>query len=79
MIPNSMDANTTFYISYGSSVVRLNHIQNGSSGIFRCSIPDADGETRNIFIGVYTNKTGTIDKKLTTISLSNATNLAVCQ
>ena len=58
MIPNSMDANTTFNISYGPSVVRLNHIQNGNSGIFRCSIPDDDEKTQNIFIGVYPNGIG---------------------
>ena len=51
--------NTGFYISRGPSAIHLNKA-NGSfqTGIFYCRIPDADGNEKTIYIGIYKNGEG---------------------
>ena len=43
------------YIIRGSSSLLLNkrNVTDGSTGIYTCSIPDADGTVQTVFIGVY--------------------------
>ena len=55
-----MNNTTGFYTSRGPSVIRLEKINGttGSSGIFHCRIPDADGNDQTIYIGIYRNERG---------------------
>ena len=47
-----------FYRNRGQSVVRLNRRRGGATGIYHCEIPDANGVTQDIYVGLYTNDTG---------------------
>ena len=42
-----------FHRTRDEMVVRLNRIQGGEEGIYRCEIPDSMNFTQNIYIGVY--------------------------
>ena len=59
-----MDGITGFYTSRGPSLVHLNKVNgtsvNVSSGIFHCKIPDADGNDRRLYMGIYCKETGGI-------------------
>ena len=63
-IPNSesmgMDDPIGFYTSRGPSVVQLNKISEGTNtfGVFHCTIPVADGNKKNIYIGIYSSGEG---------------------
>ena len=47
-----------FYRNRGQSVVRLNRRRGGVTGIYHCEIPDANGVTQDIYVGLYTNDNG---------------------
>ena len=47
-----------FYRNRGQSVVRLNRRRGGVAGIYHCEIPDANGITQDIYVGLYTNDKG---------------------
>ena len=47
-----------FYRNRGQSVVRLNRRRGGVAGIYHCEIPDANGVTQDIYVGLYTNDKG---------------------
>ena len=49
-----------FYRDRAQSVVRLNRRTNSTSpsGVFRCAIPDANGTTQNIYVGIYSQGKG---------------------
>ena len=53
-----------FYRSRGSGAVYLHH-RDGTGGdeddgIFRCQIPDLDGNSQDLFVGIYSSGTGII-------------------
>ena len=54
--------NSPFIKSQLSSAISL-HIdrfsfKSASNGVYRCEIPDADGVSQNIYIGIYTQRYG---------------------
>ena len=57
-----------FYTSRGPSVIYLNKVATGSSqtqsGVFYCRVPDADGNNRTIYIGIYNNEEGRIKVRI---------------
>ena len=57
-----MENTISFYTSRGPSAIHLNKVATGSSqtGIFHCRIPDADGNEKIIYIGIYNNEEGRI-------------------
>ena len=52
------DLQWEFYRNRGQSVVRLNRRRGGVAGIYHCEIPDANGVTQDMYVGVYTHDTG---------------------
>lgn len=48
------------YSSFANSLIRLNRKNTSESsrpsGVFQCKIPDANGTSRDIYIGVYPNE-----------------------
>ena len=48
-----------FYRSRGQMVVLLHRRRGGVTGIYRCKISDTMNVTQNLYVGVYTNNTGT--------------------
>ena len=46
------------YITRGDGVVYLNHRRGGSSGMWRCDIPDSNGALQSIYIYIGTLTTG---------------------
>ena len=53
-----------FYRSRGSGAVYLHH-RNGTGGdeddgIFRCQVPDLDGNSQDLFVGIYSSNPGII-------------------
>ena len=53
-------ASEEFYRNRAQSVVRLNRRNNATSpnGVYRCEIPDANGDSQNIYIGIYPSRSG---------------------
>ena len=47
-----------FYRNRGQSVVRMNRRRGGVNGIYRCVIPDQNGVSQSLYVGVYTRNTG---------------------
>ena len=47
-----------FYRNRGPSVVRLNKRRGGVNGIYHCKIPDQNGVSQSLYVGVYTRNTG---------------------
>ena len=47
-----------FYRNRDQSVVRLNRRRGGVAGIYHCEIPDVNGITQDIYVGLYTNDKG---------------------
>ena len=56
----SESSHSDIFIDRGTNVVRLNHRKKATfpSGVFRCEIPDANGNIQNIYIGVYSERSG---------------------
>ena len=50
----SIGKQSDFHRTRDEMVVRLNRIQGGEDGIYRCEIPDSMNVNQNIYIGVYT-------------------------
>ena len=50
-------ASADLYVTRGDGVVSLNRNMGGSSGMWRCDIPDSSGETQSMYI--YTGDSGT--------------------
>ena len=47
-----------FYRNRGPSVVRMNRRRGGVNGIYRCKIPNQNGVSQSLYVGVYTRNTG---------------------
>ena len=52
------DRNNSLYVTRGDGVVYLNRRRGGSSGMWRCDIPDSNGVQQSIYIYLGTNITG---------------------
>jgi hypothetical protein len=53
-ILGKMESTTDFYTSRGPSAIHLNSATGSfQPGIFHCRVPDADGDERTIYIGIY--------------------------
>ena len=63
-----METIDDFYTSRGRSAIYLNKVATNSSqtqsGVFYCRIPDADGNNRTIYIGIYNNEEGRIKVRI---------------
>ena len=55
-----------FYSNRGPSVVRLHRRQNATAlpGVFHCEIPDNNGISHSIYVGVYSQEDGVVDAKI---------------
>ena len=53
------DGNYGLYVTRGDGVVYLNRRRGGSSGMWRCDIPDSNGVLQSIYIYLGTPITGT--------------------
>ena len=49
---------TTIYVTRGDRVVSYNRITGGSSGMWRCDIPDSSGVMQSIYIYTGTSTSG---------------------
>ena len=49
---------TAIYVTRGNGVVSYNRISGGSSGMWRCDIPDSSGVMQSIYIYTGTTKSG---------------------
>ena len=47
-----------FHRTRGRMVVLLQRRRGGAVGIYRCNVPDQNGEKLNLYVGVYTTNTG---------------------
>ena len=47
-----------FHRTRGHMVVRLHRRRGGENGVYRCVVPDRQGNNQEIYIGVYTASTG---------------------
>ena len=47
-----------FHRTRGQMVVFLHRRRGGATGIYRCNVPDQNGEQLNLYVGVYTANTG---------------------
>ena len=47
-----------FYRTRGQMVVLLHRRRGGVTGIYRCDIPDQNGDPHRLYVGVYTANTG---------------------
>ena len=54
------DGDSTLYVTRGDGVVYLNRRTRGSSGMWRCDIPDSNGVQQSIYIYLGTLETGFI-------------------
>lgn len=54
------DYNDSIYRNRDQSVVRLNRRNNATSpsGVFRCAVPDANGTSQSIYVGIYPEEGG---------------------
>ena len=52
------DGDSTLYVTRGDGVVYLNRRRGGSSGMWRCDIPDSNGVQQSIYIYLGTPMTG---------------------
>ena len=52
------DRNNSLYVTRGDGVVYLNRRRGGSSGMWRCDIPDSNGVLQSIYIYLGTPMTG---------------------
>ena len=52
------DGDSTLYVTRGDGVVYLNRRTGGSSGMWRCDIPDSNGALQSIYIYLGTRTTG---------------------
>ena len=52
------DGESTLYVTRGDGVVNLNRKTGGSSGMWRCDIPDSNGVLQSIYIYLGTHQTG---------------------
>ena len=52
------DGATDLYVTRGEGVVYVNRITGGTSGMWRCDIPDSDGLIQSIYIYLGTRTTG---------------------
>ena len=52
------DGDSTLYVTRGDGVVYLNRRRGGSSGMWRCDIPDSNGVLQSIYIYPGTPTTG---------------------
>ena len=50
--------NSNLYVTRGNGVVYLNRRRGGSSGMWRCDIPDSNGVLQSIYIYLGTSETG---------------------
>ena len=53
------DGNSDLDVTRGQRVVYLNHRTGGSTGLWRCDIPDSNGVQQSIYIYLGTEETGT--------------------
>ena len=62
VVPNSVINDQSlqwdFYRNRGPSVVRMNRRRGGVNGIYHCEIPDQNGVSQSLYVGVYTRNTG---------------------
>ena len=62
VVPNQVINNQSlqwdFYRNRGQSVVRMNRRRGGVNGIYHCEIPDQNGVSQSLYVGVYTRNTG---------------------
>ena len=52
------DGDSNLYVTRGDGVVYLNRRTGGRSGMWRCGIPDSNGEQWSIYIYIGTPETG---------------------
>ena len=52
------DGNHSLYVTRGDRVVYLNRKTGGSTGMWRCDVPDSNGVQQSIYIYLGTKKTG---------------------
>ena len=57
-VQQGSDGDSDLYVTRGNGVVYLNRESGGSSGMWRCDIPDINGVQQSIYIYLGTNKTG---------------------
>ena len=57
-VHNGSDGNRDLYVTRGDGVVYLNRRTGGSSGMWRCDIPDSNGVLQSIFIYTGTTASG---------------------
>ena len=58
-VQQGSDENTTLYVTRGDGVIYLNRKnKGGSSGMWRCDIPDSNGVQQSIFIYLGTRTSG---------------------
>ena len=55
-----IQSSSFFITSHGNSVVRLQRISSMAtpSGIYRCDVPDSNGEMQTLFAGLFLNTEG---------------------
>ena len=51
---------TDFYVTRGNGVIYLNRISGGSSGMWRCDIPDSTGDIQSVYIYIGGDDTGEV-------------------
>lgn len=51
---------TNFYVTRGTGVINLNRISGGSSGMWRCDIPDSSGVMQSMYIYIGGDDTGKV-------------------
>ena len=57
-VQQGSDRNSSLYVTRGDGVVYLNRRRGGSSGMWRCDIPDSNGVQQSIYIYLGTPMTG---------------------
>ena len=62
VVDSGDSSSDVFYRSRGSGAVYLHHSDgtggDEDDGIFRCQIPDLDGISQDLFVGIYSSNTG---------------------
>ena len=57
-VKQGSDRNNSLYVTRGNGVVYLNYRKGGSSGMWRCEVPDSNGVQQSIYIYLGTHITG---------------------